>query len=211
MSKSAPRQRLVSTSRKLRFAHCSNCGLKKPQALACKCGTETWIGLWDDEMMDAVEVSYSGLHGLGVFATRDIPAWTLIDSFPAYLITLEDFAQMKRLRMLVSGEESTIWDHMIFPWLNNKYKCLVLGNALIYNHDWDSTCLYWYRQDSVSKRFFVDMFTASDVKEGQELTIRYGEEVWFPPYKDPNKVPKTGTLGEQFAHLRGHGVGNPRK
>ena len=195
----------VSQERRLRFAHCSNCGLPKENELKCKCGTETYIGLWDREQTGCIELGFSE-YGIGVYATEDIPAWTLIESCPAYLFQKDDFAKMANLPMALTPnrQDNTIANHMFFPWIDEKTRVLAVGYAMLYNHAWEPLALYWYRMDAQTGRYFLDYFTIHDVKAGQEITITYGDETWFYPFKNPNTSVVQGTLGHSFARLR-HG------
>ena len=173
----------------LQVLNCPGCGFERKHALFCDCGKPTWAGLWTGAMLRATEVAFVE-HGLGVVATQPIPKRTLIESCPAYLFSMEDYVDREHRRTVFHltdrKEDDTILGHMAFPWIYPDSRCWPLGNAMIYNHSWQANLVYWFRQDEISRRYFVDFFTLRDIREGEELFIEYGTQVWFPPYTDPS-------------------------
>ena len=173
------------------MSHCPNCNNRRSsEQLICGCGIPTWEGLWKNEETNSTRVDITE-HGLGVFANKDIPARSLIERAPAYVLQIADLDENSTLKRLLhnlplgcGGEQTTFLGHMVLPWLDGTEHAMLLGNGMLYNHAWDPNCWYWPRQDASSGRYFIDFFTMGSVNAGEELRIYYGKKVWFHPYTE---------------------------
>ena len=172
------------------MAHCPDCGARRDsKVLNCSCGAPSHKGLWKSKRLMSTYIEDTE-HGLGVFASCDIPGRTLIESAPVYVVStkkhfpIDDALNKLMHRMeLECGEDETIFlGHMLLRWLEGDEKCIVTGNGMLYNHDWTPNCWYWPRHEKKTNRYFIDYFTMKSVVAGEELKIYYGEKVWFPPY-----------------------------
>jgi len=125
-------------------------------------------------------------RGLGVFARIDIPEGQLIERCPVFVLAgMSD--QMKETMLLPYAESKNgiMFNHMTFPWLNDRVRCIALGYAMLYNHE--SSEFSNIRSepyiDPDSNRRFVDIYTKKEVKAGEELCSTYADEgkLWFQP------------------------------
>ena len=97
--------------------------------------------------------------GRGVFATCDINAGTLVES--CEVLNLPRPAKNSEL------------DHYVFKY--GRRALLALGNGSLYNHSEDPNCEYWF--DNRNMHFVL----TRAVRHGHEITINYGQELWFEP------------------------------
>jgi len=72
---------------------------------------------------------------------------------------------------------------------------LPTGNATLYNHSWEPNVTYWYREDPITGRYFLDWYTLRKISAGEELFVCYGPAVWFPPYTNPKTPPSDAKYG----------------
>ena len=122
-------------------------------------------------------------NGLAVAAGTDIPARHLVETSPAYLQSIFDFRNFgEHVELDCGRDEKTNWNHMALPWFFDDQRALLLGKGLLFNHSFEPNCSYWFREDKETGRYFMDFFTLRDVRENEELTISYGNQIWWPPY-----------------------------
>ncbi|KAI9193466.1 uncharacterized protein BJ171DRAFT_398591, partial [Polychytrium aggregatum] len=105
-------------------------------------------------------------RGRGVYATKTIPANTLVDISPILFFTPEEYQAHGR---------HTILDHYTYKWQNGSM-ALALGLGSLFNHssrcqnvgfirDFEHSCIKYY--------------TLRDIQPEQELFISYGDHLWF--------------------------------
>lgn len=121
---------------------------------------------------DSITIKETNGKGLGVFATRDIPAGTAIECAPVLVLNMKDTKLI--------GE--TFLYNYYFNWADSgRYSAIVLGWGSIYNHSYDPTCRY--ETDYEDKTFKV--ITRRAIKKGEEVTINYNyypedqSKLWF--------------------------------
>ena len=107
-----------------------------------------------------IEVRESPIHGLGVFATRDIAAEETIERAPCLLLKDSDFTKHSDLKK-----------RYVFGHRDGSGKSvLALGYGTLYNEDTENPNVVVYIDDN--PRFFL--FVAKrDIKSGDELCINY--------------------------------------
>ena len=110
--------------------------------------------------------------GLGVFASADIEAGTIIESSPVLVMKKED-------RKLL---DQTVLHDYIFEWGEKKEMCCVgLGYISIYNHSYTSNCEY--KMDFANKT--ISIVAVRNIESGEEIFINYNGDwndskpVWF--------------------------------
>lgn len=124
-------------------------------------------------------------RGLGVFAMRDLPAKTLIERAPVFVLSEAPAELLDKVYALpYSGSASGMTlRHILFPWVNDKTRCLVLGYGSLYNHEPEmkSNLRSEPYIDPDSNRRFRDFYTKREVVAGEELTQTYAPDhkLWF--------------------------------
>lgn len=115
--------------------------------------------------------------GIGVFATKAIPAGKVIERSPVLVFSPEERKHL---------EETGLYNY-IFEWAEDNKSCIVaLGYLSLYNHSYESNCEYIMYFD---KNLMV-VKTIKPVKAGEELTINYNgdvdskDELWFEVLED---------------------------
>ncbi len=123
-------------------------------------------------------VNYSGIEGIGVFATQDIKEGEVVERCP-----------MVRL----GWRSNYVHDPVIWKYLYTQPKCdctdcknhgfifwMVLGYGMIYNHQ-DIPNTKWkfnYKQS------IADVVASKDIKAGEEIFVSYGSTY----FKNRNKI-----------------------
>jgi uncharacterized protein len=110
--------------------------------------------------------------GLGVFASENIEADTIIETSPVIVMSGDD-------RKLL---DQTLLHDYIFEWgVKNDQCCMALGYISIYNHSYKSNCEY---EMNFAERS-ITIKTVRFVKAGEELFINYNgnwndsKKLWF--------------------------------
>ncbi|KAG6841972.1 hypothetical protein C0991_004463 [Blastosporella zonata] len=119
--------------------------------------------------------------GRGVYASRLIPAQTLIEISPVLFFSKEEYAQHGRF---------TVLDDYTFKWTDGRMS-LALGLGSLFNHSERPNVSYALDSSTESIRYT----TVRDVAPDEELCIFYGHKLWFNP-ADPIAIP------DQTAHLQ---------
>lgn len=118
---------------------------------------------------DCITLRESPGCGLGVFATKDIPAGTAIECAPVLVMNMKDTKLI--------GD--TFLYNYYFNWGDSsRLSAIVLGWGSMYNHSYDPTCKY--ETDYEDKTFKV--ITRKAVKKGEEVTINYN---FYPEDQSP--------------------------
>ncbi|GIV33112.1 MAG: hypothetical protein KatS3mg031_0647 [Chitinophagales bacterium] len=113
-------------------------------------------------LIQHVEVRRSKIHGLGVFAKKDIRKGQIIEQCP-YLIT---FLENHKL----------INDYLFYR--SPKTGMIILGYGCIYNHSPDYNAEYF--EDTEKK--LIEFVARRNIKKGEEIFIHYGDAY----FKDRN-------------------------
>ncbi|KAH9969902.1 cytidine deaminase-like protein [Russula dissimulans] len=113
------------------------------------------------------KIKYSDGNGRGVYASKAIPAHTLLEISPALLFSAEEYEAHGR---------HTVLDHYTFKWRDGRM-ALALGLGSLFNHS-----------DSPNVTYSIDIATESiryttvrAVEPDEELCIYYGPNLWFQP------------------------------
>ncbi|MCJ1433638.1 hypothetical protein MMC27_003001 [Xylographa pallens] len=113
--------------------------------------------------------------GRGVFASRSIPARTIIEESPVIVLPLQD----------LNGIKTTLLNDYTFNWPYQdhrtgkecKTQAVVLGLGSLFNHDSSHGQNVGWRRNLKSQSI---IYTAlRDIDVGEELCISYGAHVWF--------------------------------
>lgn len=118
-----------------------------------------------------VRVGDSPVHGLGVFATRDIEAGEVIERSPVLVIDDEH-------EELVAG---TALDGYCFTWDGGL--AVGLGWTSLYNHAATPNARYW----TMPEHGLIEIVAHTDIREGEEVFVTYNGdpdaegdgELWF--------------------------------
>ena len=120
----------------------------------------------------SIFVAPSDLHGLGVFAGRDIEAGEIIEICPVLLFPK---SQLQYVRQ-------TILDDYYFDWgEDGEWYALCLGYGSLYNHSYSPNAEYG--MDFENKT--IDFYCVRNVRAGFEIFINYNgdvdnqSKVWF--------------------------------
>lgn len=129
-----------------------------------------------------IYVAPSKLHGLGVFASRDIKCGELIEEAHLLVLGNRDWGEL----------DDVLSDYVFsYPSLDSNWKktcdelggitpnlilrpAVVLGFGMIYNHsDTNNVNFKIHKTKKI-----VSFTTNTYIMEGEELTIDYGEDYW---------------------------------
>jgi len=124
----------------------------------------------NDYFMQDVEIKRSPIHGLGVFATADIPVHACFEICPLIYFNRDLFDSHMRFHSV----EHILTDY-IFTWEAGQV-ALVLGYGSLYNHAAYPNAFWRLRTDK--KNPAVELFAKKDIKAGEEIFIKYH------PYSD---------------------------
>ncbi|KAI0700012.1 hypothetical protein C8T65DRAFT_580637 [Cerioporus squamosus] len=115
-----------------------------------------------------LRVEYAEGKGRGVYASREIPAQTLVEVSPVLLFTAQEYADHGK---------HTVLDHYTFVWRDGRM-ALALGLAgSLFNHSQRPNVSYTIDPATESIRYV----TSRRVLPDEELCIFYGHKLWFDP------------------------------
>ncbi|KAI0700031.1 hypothetical protein C8T65DRAFT_791195 [Cerioporus squamosus] len=115
-----------------------------------------------------LRIEYTDGKGCGVYASREIPAHTLIEVSPVLLFTAREYAEHGK---------HTVLDHYTFVWRDGRM-ALALGLAgSLFNHSQRPNVSYSIDPATESIRYV----TSRRVLPDEELCILYGHKLWFGP------------------------------
>ena len=109
-------------------------------------------------------VKESPVHGLGVFATRDLEEGETLELCPYIVIDDDDLQDANRLNDYLFTSPDNPNDYLV-----------IMGCGMLYNHDSPSNASW--EIDSTDNRF-VRFFADRNIKAGEEIFQDYGEEYW---------------------------------
>lgn len=123
-------------------------------------------------------------RGLGVAARRDVPEGQLIERCPVFVLGgMSDEMKDTMLLPYAESKNGIILNHMTFPWLDDRVRCIALGYAMLYNHEsWEFSNIRSEPYiDPATNRRFLDIYTKRDVEAGEELCSTYAhpDRLWF--------------------------------
>ena len=165
---------------------CPECGVKSTwTSLDCpECGFTVYSNVVKHVELDGATTFFHDEYGLGVCATKNMLPRTLIESSPAYLQERMEYVALTQGMTFQSSSKGApiSGQHLFLPWFFDQARGMALGKAMLFNHSFDPNVAYYFREDSETGRYFYDFVTTREVRTNEELTISYGDEVWFPPY-----------------------------
>lgn len=137
-----------------------------------------------------IVVDYSGVEGIGVFATQDIKEGEIIERCP----------------MVKLGWRSNyVHDPVIWKYFYTQPKCdcsdcknhgfsfwMVLGYGMIYNHQ-DIPNTKWHFDYTQA---YADVIASKDIKAKEEIFVTYGPNYFKNRKKIDTSVPKTTPVPE---------------
>jgi len=130
-------------------------------------------------------------RGLGVFTTKDIPPETIVERCPVFVLSSSPKAMMDVVALPYSESNKGITiRHLLFPWVTDDIRALVLGYGMLYNHEPSEKSNLMYRPHvhSETNRRFIDFFSKRQISAGEELTQTYAapNRLWFGYKGDSN-------------------------
>ncbi|PVI07771.1 protein methyltransferase [Periconia macrospinosa] len=133
--------------------------------------------------------------GRGVFATKDIPAKTIIDICPVLVLGLQEN---------VDHIEKTSLYHYTYNWPttseNREIKvaqAVILGLGSMFNHSTQQQNVVWERD---TDRLIITYRSIRDIHAGEELCISYGNHLTFKDVDAPSPLSPEEEL-EQFNQI----------
>ncbi len=130
------------------------------------------IGKNDSYFIRRVEVKPSTIHGLGVFATEDIPKMFCVECSPVVL----HYPYIFRNWAAEHDARHILHDY-VFAWYDNKSRsadgrdAMPLGYVGIYNNSFENPNAQWkHRNGEYPALMIVAM---KDIKAGEEIFVRY--------------------------------------
>ncbi|KAH0586297.1 SET domain-containing protein 7 [Termitomyces sp. J132] len=112
--------------------------------------------------------------GRGVYASRSIPAQTLIEISPVLFFSKEEYAKHGKF---------TVLDDYTFKWADGRM-ALALGLGSLFNHSERPNVSYALDTYTESIKYT----TVRDIAPDEELCIFYGHNLWFRPAGTSEKV-----------------------
>lgn len=106
----------------------------------------------------SLTVRRSPVHRWGVFATKDIAQYEVLEEAPYFAVPT------KQVQLVPECDRYTYW-------LSDDELLLGMGYAGLYNHS--SSPNAEYQVDYVNE--LIRHYAIKDIKEGEEITIDYGE------------------------------------
>jgi len=123
-----------------------------------------------------IYVASSDLHGMGVYAARDIEEGEVIEICPVLLFPKTELEHIRR----------TILEDYYFDWgEDDAWHAICLGYGSLYNHSYTPNAEYG--MDFEAKT--IDFYCIKPIEAGSEILINYNGDadcqtkVWF---EDPN-------------------------
>ena len=140
-----------------------------------------------DYFMKDIEVRKSPVHGLGVYATKDIPIHTCFEICPVINFSRDLFDCHTRFH----NAEHILTDYM-FTWDNGQV-ALVLGYGSLYNHS--SYPNAFWRVKNNKQNPGLELFAKKNIKAEEEIFIRYHPDSGTLDFIDEKESERLGSLG----------------
>jgi len=123
-------------------------------------------------IMPYLTIALSGNKGRGVFTTEAIAKDQIIEISPVVVLSAKDRKHIEKTQLF----------NYIFEWGKSRKKAAVaLGYVSVYNHSYNSNCVYEMDFDDQT----ITIRTVRAIAKGEELSINYNAdpndatEVWF--------------------------------
>jgi hypothetical protein len=141
-----------------------------------------------------VDVRNSDIHGLGVFTTKPIKKYEIIEVAPVVLIAQDTLSTLRSFY-----EQRHVLHDYVFLWSEGRV-AFPLGYAGLYNHAWDPNA-FWRCNEEGPGRLIIRAKRDIDVNE--EITIRYNSDPDKLPFIDEDaNAGRTGHY-DLYKHRRG--------
>ncbi|KAF8544058.1 hypothetical protein BDD12DRAFT_873792 [Trichophaea hybrida] len=126
------------------------------------------------QQINGLELVLDTPKGRGIFATRLIPAGTVIDTAPVILLGVDEFNTNVQYTDLL--HYSYNWPVRVGNGKTELHQAIVLGLGSMFNHSLRRQNVGWKRNLDAQ----VVVYTAlKDIEAGQELLISYGLHLTF--------------------------------
>ncbi|OCH90027.1 hypothetical protein OBBRIDRAFT_879482 [Obba rivulosa] len=112
-------------------------------------------------------IGYAKGKGRGVYASRDLSAQSVVEISPVLLFAAKEYEEHGK---------HTVLDHYTFKWRDGRM-ALALGLGSLFNHSSAPNVSYTIDPATESIRYT----TTRRIREGEELCIFYGHNLWFDP------------------------------
>ena len=120
---------------------------------------------------DSLSILSSSVKGRGVYATRSIPANTVVEISPVLLVPASQYSTLSL--------QSSIFESYLFTWSRSTGDmALALGLGSLFNHD-DVSPNVTYELDKLTTT--IRYTTKRHISPGEELCIYYGHGIRFGP------------------------------
>lgn len=129
----------------------------------------------DSYFIRDVEIRRSPIHGLGVFATKDLPEHHCIEVSPTIAFGRAILTEYLKLH------ESR---HMLHDYVfmhNDGMVLVALGWASIYNHNHEPNA-FWRYGATGENTYSIMIFTKRPIQAGEEILLKYAPDsgtLWF--------------------------------
>ena len=130
-----------------------------------------------------VEPGPSTVHGLGMFATEDLPIHYCIEIAPILIFNRSVLDQHYDLH-----EQYHMLMDFVFGWPGGLVG-VGLGYSSIYNHDPDPNTFWRFRE---GKWPALEFFTKREIKAGDEMCTRYRPNSGELPFLDEKEASRIG-------------------
>ena len=117
-----------------------------------------------EEHQVKIIIKQSPIHGLGVFALKDIAAGETLERCPYIVIDDDDLHEVNRLNDYLFTSPDDPNDYLV-----------VMGCGMLYNHASPPNAKW--EVDETDNRF-LRFYADCEIREGEEIFHDYGEEYW---------------------------------
>jgi SET domain-containing protein len=120
-----------------------------------------------------IGIKNSGIHGLGIFALKNIGKGMLIEVCPILILNKKDTKLIEKTKLY----------NYYFGW--KRLGMIALGNGSLYNHSYEPNAKY--ERDFQNER--LKFFAIKPIRKGEEITVNYNgkpeikKRVWFDKEK----------------------------
>jgi len=121
-----------------------------------------------------LEVRKSKLHGVGVFAKEEIEEGEIIErqlAVPFATDSIEALIHQDHCRHILCDYAFSVPE--------TDYSCIVMGLAMVYNHENLPNTTYRWIGTPLDQTFLCEFFSLQKIKKDEEITHRYGPNVEF--------------------------------
>ncbi len=138
--------------------------------------------------MRGIEPRPSSIHGLGIYATEDMPIHYCFEICPVFLFNRDILQQHFDLH-----ESPHILHDYIFGF-GGGMVVIAFGYGSMYNHFHDPNALWRLRKEE--KWPALEFFTKKEIKAGEEITTRYRPNSAELPFVDEKEAARTRIMLE---------------